>query len=88
MARAFFSDQGMDAPPHPLGIGFHPEWDRIRDRHNERFCNAILNRAAEARRAGRVRFVDSVACHALVSFAVVAAVIVIAWVTALGAVPQ
>lgn len=65
-----FHDTHLDAPPHPLGIGFHPNWQAVRDRRAERECNLIARQAAEERAARRraeaVRRIDwSAACVAL-----------------------
>lgn len=27
---------------HPMGLTYHPNWRAVRDRWNERYCNAIL----------------------------------------------
>lgn len=33
---------------HPItGALSNPEWDRVRDRWNERYCNAVLQERAE-----------------------------------------
>jgi len=57
-----FHDTHLDAPPHPLGIGFHPNWQAVRDRRAERECNLIQRQAAaereEARRAAAARRID------------------------------
>lgn len=46
-------DSFIDMRPHPLGIGFHPNWQAVRDRRAERECNLIQREAAEARNAAR-----------------------------------
>lgn len=46
-------DAYIDMRPHPLGIGFHPNWQAVRDRRAERECNLILRQAAEAQRQAR-----------------------------------
>jgi hypothetical protein len=46
-------DAYIDMRPHPLGIGFHPNWQAVRDRRAERECNLIQRQAAEARNAAR-----------------------------------
>ncbi len=48
-----FHDTHLDAPPHPLGIGFHPNWQAVRDRRAERECNLIARQAQEERAAQR-----------------------------------
>lgn len=48
-----FHDTHLDAPPHPLGIGFHPNWQAVRDRKAERECNLIARQAQEERAAQR-----------------------------------
>lgn len=48
-----FHDTYIDMRPHPLGIGFHPNWQAVRDRRAERECNLIQREAAEALRAAR-----------------------------------
>ena len=48
-----FHDTHLDAPPHPLGIGFHPNWQAVRDRRAERECNLIARQAQEDRAAQR-----------------------------------
>ncbi|NWE53673.1 hypothetical protein [Brevundimonas sp. P7753] len=46
-------DALIDIRPHPLGIGFHPNWQAVRDRRAERECNLIQREAAEAQRQAR-----------------------------------
>ena len=46
-------DAYIDMRPHPLGIGFHPNWQAVRDRRAERECNRIMREAAEAQRQAR-----------------------------------
>ncbi len=46
-------DAFIDMRPHPLGIGFHPNWQAVRDRRAERECNRIVREAAEAQRQAR-----------------------------------
>lgn len=46
-------DAFIDMRPHPLGIGFHPNWQAVRDRRAERECNLIQREAAEAQRQAR-----------------------------------
>ena len=46
-------DAYIDMRPHPLGIGFHPNWQAVRDRRAERECNLIQREAAEAQQAVR-----------------------------------
>ena len=46
-------DSYIDMRPHPLGIGFHPNWQAVRDRRAERECNRIMREAAEAQRQAR-----------------------------------
>lgn len=46
-------DAYIDMRPHPLGIGFHPNWQAVRDRRAERECNQIMREAAEAQRQAR-----------------------------------
>lgn len=46
-------DAYIDMRPHPLGIGFHPNWQAVRDRRAERECNLIQRQAAEAQRQAR-----------------------------------
>lgn len=48
-----FRDTYIDMRPHPLGIGFHPNWQAVRDRRAERECNLIQRQAAEERAAAR-----------------------------------
>ena len=48
-----FHDTHLDAPPHPLGIGFHPNWQAVRDRRAERECNLIQRQAAAEREKAR-----------------------------------
>ena len=48
-----FHDTYIDTRPHPLGIGFHPNWQVVRDRRAERECNLIQREAAEAQAAAR-----------------------------------
>lgn len=75
-----FHDTHLDAPPHPLGIGFHPNWQAVRDRRAERECNLIARQAQEERtaqrRAAAMRRIDwsaaRVALEAAVCFGVVA----------------
>jgi hypothetical protein len=62
-----FHDTYIDAPAHPLGLAFHPEWQAVRDRKAERECNKIMRDAAEAQRAARQApvIIDSVVVRAL-----------------------
>lgn len=46
-------DAFIDMRPHPLGIGFHPNWQAVRDRRAERECNQIRREATEAQRLAR-----------------------------------
>lgn len=46
-------DAYIDMRPHPLGIGFHPNWQAVRDRRAERECNQIRCQAIEAQRLAR-----------------------------------
>lgn len=48
-----FHDTYIDMRPHPLGIGFHPNWQAVRDRRAERECNLIQRQAAEEQAAAR-----------------------------------
>ncbi|WEK56452.1 MAG: hypothetical protein P0Y52_07755 [Candidatus Brevundimonas phytovorans] len=46
-------DSYIDMRPHPLGIGFHPNWQAVRDRRAERECNRIMREASEAQSQAR-----------------------------------
>ena len=48
-----FHETYIDMRPHPLGIGFHPNWQAVRDRRAERECNLIQRQAAEEQAAAR-----------------------------------
>lgn len=75
-----FHDTHLDAPPHPLGIGFHPNWQAVRERRAERECNQIARQAQEQaaaqRRAAAMRRIDwsapVMALQAVVCFGVIA----------------
>lgn len=82
-----FQDTYLDAPPHPLGLVCHPEWDRVRDRRAERVCNQIMH-DAQASRPRSVPLLQTRFGEAVVGFALMAAMLGAGWALAVHAVTQ
>lgn len=81
-----FHDPYLDAPAHPLGIAFDPNWQAVRDRKAALECNKIQREFAQKQRAERVPFIRTRLGEAIVGFALMTAMVGSAWLLAIHAV--
>ncbi len=81
-----FQDPYLDAPAHPLGIVFDPNWQAVRDRKAILECNQIQREFAQKQRAERPPFICTRLGEAIVGFTLMGAMVGGAWLLAIHAV--